>query len=806
MRVPLSWLREYVDVSVTAAELAERLTFSGIEVSDVEAIGVLHPKVICAELLVSRPLEGRENVREVELQVGEEVIRTISVAPDLVGLPSGTKLALALTDAVLYSGEKGDFTTKTITATLRYNRECSASLCSLSELGIANEGRLCVLPSDSPISTPVRDILERTSDWFADEVLVIEILANIARCQSISGIAREVAAILRQPLKKVSPVKSKVDFSASLVENKIPELVPYFSVVRIEGVVLRESTDHIKRLLSLSGIKSINNVVDIGNFVMLETGQPLHVYDAQKLPSQGIGVRLSEEGETFRPLGSEDLVKLPSGLITVRAGDDIIALAGLIGSEGSAVSDSTRDILLEVANFDLISIRKAQGKLKTYTEASSRFSRGVSLDRAEVATQRFIELLSASSPDSAVVAAARAGEVEVEERTIPLSLDRLNASLGATFSSEEVKELLERVDIHFSLDEATVPASRDDLHLENDLFEEVARLLGYDRMPITMPESAIPLHPVNQRIRVREAARDAMVLSGLNEIITYSMTVPEKALWHKDEGDQEYVSLRNPVSADKTVLRRTLAPGMLQTIAHNLKYSPSCQLFEIGNVFIPRADTPLPYEPCSLVIGLAGQEHGEYFHDKKPRELDVFDLKGKIEFLLQHLRIEDVVVESFEGIERLYQPGLCGVIRREESIYGYIGKVHPTVASRYGIDADVFCAEIDLEQVILDAGRPAGFKELEKFPGISIDISLLVKKQISAQEITLAIQSLGCSQLRTAEVIDLYGGAGVAEDKKSLSLRLTLCDSERTLEQSEANQIRDSIVASLAGRYGVELR
>lgn len=829
MRVPLSWLKDFVEVDMPVNELADRLTFSGIEVSNIESIGIYNPNVVCGKITSKKLLKNRTDVFHLTIDIGSKTIQTVSNAQELFQVNEGQHIAIALPGAVLFESE--GYNTKTIEENVLYNQQCECTICSVKELGIDTDAyKLFLLPGSIIPGSPVRPHFEPQPGWFADEVLTIEILANIARCQSMWGVAKEVSAITRKELKLDAPASAPParDKGKLGVDNQIPEFVKYFSITSIQDVTVKEASDIIRYRLALSGVKSINNLIDIGNYVMLETGQPVHVYDADKLSSQTFSVKLSNGAESFTPLsGSEikQLITLPKDVITINTGDDIVGVGGVIGSDGSAVSANTRNIVLEAANFDLITIRKSQNKLKLYTEASARFSRGVSYDVAPKAVQRFIDLLSGSSPGLRVTAFCKYDDVStIVPAAIEFSADRLNQSLGTDFGAEEVRELLRYVDIETTPPVhgedgrsmiALVPLSRQDITIENDLYEEVARLIGYDRMPTTMPVAPIPLHPANHALRLREAIRDAMVLSGLNEIISYSMTTPEaeaRLMYDQNNGnkDERYVTLMNPISSDKTVMRRTLMPGMLNVISYNKKYTDSCQLFEIGNVFRPEEkgiDPRLPGEPLYLSIGITGQEHPENFHDKKPRTLDFFDLKANVEFLFDHLKIQGVSIENHEEQHRLFQPGLCGVITKNGQVFGYMGKVHPFVTSKFELEgSDVYCAEIRLDKLMENAVRFFEFEELEKFPSIKVDVSLLVDQSVIASDIVSAIRGLNNERVKNIEIVDLYSGTGIAPGKKSISLRLTLYDSTRTLLQAEANSIRDEIVAFLQKKYEAVLR
>lgn len=379
----MSWLKEFVEINISVNELADRLTFSGIEVSNIESIGIYNPNVICGKIISKRLLKNRNDVFHLKLEVSEgKVIETVSTANELFEVQEGQHIAIALPTAILFESGDDDYSTKSIEENIMYNQLCACTICSVKELGIGMDAfKLFLLPAAINPGSVIRSYFEPHEEWFADEVLTLEILANISRCQSMTGVAKEISAITRKyiNLNRTSKEISSIIEPAGLgILNRIPTLVKYFSLTSIKNVTVQKSPDFIRRRLSLSGIKPISNLIDIGNYVMLETGQPVHVYSANRLASKDIEVKLSEGGEQFTPLTSHEIktsIILPRDVITINSGNDIISIGGIIGSDDTAVTNETTDIVLEVGNFDFISIRKSQNKLKLYTEASARFSK-----------------------------------------------------------------------------------------------------------------------------------------------------------------------------------------------------------------------------------------------------------------------------------------------------------------------------------------------------------------------------------------------------------------------------------------------
>ena len=824
MRVPISWVKEFVPINLPVEEIAKYLTFAGIEVAAIESIGAFNSHIVVGEVIEYAPLENKPDLHRVLVNVGKEQIEIVSGAPNITEVSAGTKVATALPGAIIFDGSASGYRIQTVTPVRIYDVQSMATLCSEKELGVGKDNTgVLILDPETKIGRPVIEYLGPSQNWDADEVLILEILANIARCHSIIGVAREIAA-----LTKVQG-NFEQEFANYIIKSgeinpiiSVPKLCKRFSTALIDGIQVTDSPAWMQRRLVLSGLEPVNNVVDTINYVMIELGQPMHAYDADLLPSSYLEVRFSHEGEHLHTLGQENEkapVSLPDDILVIASDDKPVAIAGLIGGLETSIRKETSRIQIESANFDFISIRKSQRVLNIYTEASARFSRGVDPSLTIPGILRVLKLLEEICPNLRFVATGDVSHIKDEALEIDLTLAEVNNSLGMNFTLQVVADLLRRVNINCSVDDskqmlhAIVTSSRQDIKLPADLIEEVARLHGYDQMPATMPIEPIPMHPPNRHLEVREAARDAMVRWGLQEIISYTLTNPnaEKALFagHAEKvADYEYIRLLNPISSERTVMRRNLIPGLLQAIHDNLRYTDACHLFEIGVIILPeeKSDLPLlPVEPYRLAIAMTGPIEISSLHRKQCREVDYYDIKNVICFLFDHLHIKGIEFEAADAPP--FQPRICAQIIRDGKIYGHLGKIHPLVAATFDLEGrNIFCADLDLEAIIADSVRFFTFQEPSRFPSIELDIAVIVPDELPAKVLTDLVGESKEYLIQDVLIFDEYIGPPIPKNHKSIALRLNLNAGNRTLTQDEARSVRERIVKLLHEKLGAIVR
>ncbi len=813
MRVPFSWLEEHFEDELSLAEVAERLTLSGVEVEQAFGVGAQGALVVVGEITSVTPVAGGSGVQLLEV-LADRKRTLVSGAP---GLERGKKLALALPGATVF-GEDGAL--REVEATTAYGQSSEGALCSAGHLGIGPDFTTpLVFEASAPVGAPVATVLNASREWRADHVLLLAILPNIARCQAMRGVAREVSALLRKrlkPLAEPAPFTAGAGVTPSITAR---DACLALTLTLIDNVRVTDSPEWMQRRLVLAGQTPINNIVDITNYVMLELGQPTHAYDAAKLPSLNLGVRHARAGErllTLQQAEGDEPLEVPAGVPFITSGDQPVAAAGVIGGRPTSIGESTTRVLLESAAFDFVAIRRAQQALKTYTEASARFSRGVNPELPVVAARRFLELLRETSPDARVLEYGEVSHDIPPKRRLVLTLAHLNESLGTELSLESAAESLRRSGLAVTADAARaaldveVDNSRLDLTLTCDLIEEIARLEGYDSLPETMPHDAIP-EPIRQEsLARREALRDRLVRLGLQEIISYTLNGPAlEAKVHAGRApldEKSLVAVLNPVSVERSVLRSSLLPGLLATAAHNLRHQPLVRLFEIGPVFAPgSAPTELPRESEQLAFLLAGTSARSSLHEKEPRALDFFEAKALCEAMLSGLKLEGV---KFEAADKLpYRPGACARLVKGDQVLGTLGAVHPLVLREFELeDYPVFAADFELGSLLRDVPGRSLFKDYDRLPSIELDIAVIVAERVTAAALLAVIEAAREPLLRGAEVFDVFRSEQFGAERKAMAVRIRLNAGDRTLEMPEALESRARIARAFEKELGATVR
>ncbi len=824
MKVPVSWLYQHLQTSgYSLEEIAERLTIGGIEVEVIEAIGAQN-KASVAGVIVEGEIV-KEGLRRLSVDVGTDKPATIVTrSVNLQTAPDGTRIAVALPGAEVFTqDDDGLFGSVNVK-----KREIAGILsegvgCSELELGVGeNNSEVLVLDSSIAAGTPLKDVfkVEEYNQFGADDIMDLAILPNIARCQSILGVARETGALLDIDVQ-LDVELADIDVTPSDINplSSDPQLCSRFAVALIEGVQVSTSPDFIQRRLVASGVAPVNNIVDATNYVMIEMGQPSHAYDADLLPSLELSVRKSRDGEKFMPLGSEpdaEAMALSEGLPVIVSEDTPVALAGVIGGHDTRVNDATTRILLESANFDYIAIRRSQAAALTFTEASARFSRGVDSALVPLAIRRIVAILRLSCPDLVVAKTGIFGTEAPDNRLIPLKVAELNDFLGTSLDTATVVKQLQRVglaseELETGCLQVSVPSSRDDITIPCDLMEEVARLHGFDRMPETMPVEPVPLRLQDRFLQFRFDIVDQLASSGLQEIISYTLSSPEreaKLYAGREEKSDPFVELQNPLTVDRRAMRRRLLPNLLDCLQANLRHENACHLFELGVVVHPEQQGKsegLPGESNYLGVVMCGVECDSDLYNSKPREVDFFDLRGVITDMADHFHLS--AVEFIADDVAPFHPGICARMVCNGQVLGWMGELHPLVADAYDLSGKkVYAAELNVD--VLWQQMPNTFlaEEPPRFPYIEIDLSLLVPEEVTAQQVLDSIQSSAQGLLRDLQVFDLYSGENVTDNFKAIGLRLQLGDESRTLEMVEAETLRDKMVAVLESELGVSLR
>lgn len=805
MIVTYNWLRDYVDCDLAPEELAHRLTMAGLEVDSMERIGEGLDTVIVARLDLVDVHPDADRLTICQVNTGRETLQVVCGAKNH---KTGDLVALAQVGTVL----PGDFKIKK--SKIR-GQESMGMLCSEKELGLAEESEgIMILPSDLELGSPVFSAL-----GLKDVRFEFGLTPNRADCLSLVGVAREVAALsgsrLRLPQVVLQDIGAPIETQTSVVIDE-PGMCPRYAARLIRGVKIGPSPDWMVRRLESIGLRSINNVVDVTNYVLMELGHPLHAFDFDLLREGRIVVRRAGEGQEFITLDSQKRI-LNSGDLTICDGQGPVALAGIMGGENSEIRPETVDILLESAYFNPPTIRRSSKRLGLHSESSHRFERGADVDMVPLALDRAAALIVETAGGELAKGRIDNYPRRIAERKIAISPEKTSRLLGLDFDALEIQQLLRSIGLKAELTEdrtknqllVSIPNFRPDLEREVDLMEEVARLKGYDHIPSTMPQGRILCHREPPLRRLERTLRDAMVACGFNEVINYSFNAPSALnLIKLDAQDPRRVQVRllNPLNEDQSVMRTTLVPSLLQTLAQNLAYrsAPDLRLFELRPVFMPRSGEELPEENVRLTALMCGRRNPlNWAHSSET--VDFFDLKGIVEELMGLLRIDRLCWDA-QYRETLYHPGKTCAVSRDQVVLGTLGEIHPEVLSMFDIDQPVFLFDLDLAAIQQIGRGEATFKALSRFPGVYRDSALLVDEEISAQRILDVARSVKAQDIEDLVLFDLYRGKGIAEGKKSVAIRVRYRSAEKTLTDEEISQAHGRIIRALENELGAEIR
>ncbi len=813
MRVPLKWLAEFVRLEVPLERLLERLPAAGIEVGEVERVGADwdREKVLVGEVTAVRrhPNADRLTLATVAYGGGRE-IEVVTGAPNVTVGIAGVKVPLALVGARLvdaYAPEGGTVVLKP--SKIRGVRS-EGMVCSEKELGLSAEHEgILLLPDEAPVGAPL-------SDWLGDTVLHVELTPNLAHCLSLAGIAREIAAmgcgtLVERPLAVVEGKAAAADLATVRIEA--PELCGRYCAAVVEGVRVGPAPFAMRHRLRLAGIRPISNVVDVTNYVMWETGQPLHAFDLDALRGEGGGktpaivVRAARDGEPMRTLDGAERT-LAAGTLLICDGAGPVALAGVMGGLESEVTDKTRRVLIEAAQFDRTSIRLTANAQRLPSEASLRFGRGVPAAGSLDAARRAAELMRRCAGGSV----AR-GIVDVYPRpqvppVVRLPAGQVERSLGFAVPEAEVRRILGSLGCSVEAEGADLlvgtPPTRLDLAIAADLVEEVARITGYDRMPSApMSGEFAPPRP-NPLLEAEDRARDILVACGLTEAITYSLTDPAWCLRLGLEVDLSgFVCLANPMTADRTHLRRHILPGLLETLRHNLRYVDRVAVFELARVYLPSREQ-LPEEPRRLALLLSGPSAPAWWGDPAPRPYDFFHAKGILETLARRLGLGPLAFAPFAGSP--YQSGRAAAVLRGSEVVGTFGELDPALRPVFDLpERRVVLGELDAAALLAGAGLGA-YRTLSRFPALTQDLAIVCPEELPAADVEAVVREAAGVLLAELRLFDVYRGEPLPAGSRSLAYTLTFQSAERTLGEDDVQPARGRIVAALREKLGVGLR
>ncbi|MDJ0754066.1 MAG: phenylalanine--tRNA ligase subunit beta [Ardenticatenaceae bacterium] len=845
MLIPISWLKEYVDVELPVEELAELLTIAGLEVQGIDYIGIPggndpNRLIWDRELLVigqilkveQHPNADRLVLATVDYGREEDEV-VVTGAPNLFGFVGQGDLSsrhiltpFAMEGATVYDGHKeGQVKMKLKGKALRgiYNR---CMVCSAKELGLGedHEGIMLFTAADLNLEalapgTPLQDV-------FGDAVLDIEIIPNIARCASIIGVAREVAALTEQAVRYPS---YEVHMDGPPVEGKVkittdnPELNPRFTALVIEGVEHRPSPLWMQRRIEMAGQRPINVIVDISNYVMLEMGQPNHTFDydymrgrADRYDPDGpvhIITRLAHEGETLITLdGSER--EMPDYTILVTDPQGNLSVGGIMGGQNSEINGSTTNVLLEAAAWNFINIRRSSHALKLNTEAGFRFSRGVHPSQAVLGARRAAELMRIYAGGTVNNGIIDYYPAPPDPAVIEIDLPYIHRWSGLDLSAEHCADLLRRLEfeVEVSGDHLVVsaPDHRLDIEGKHDVVEEICRVYGFDKLPSTDMSDVLPPQRGNEELDREEMVKDLLVRLGLQEVITYRLTTPEresKLITSGTPDDRPYITLANAISVDRVAMRHSLLASVAEVAADNSRHADRIALFETGLVYVLGEEGVLPDELPRLALLLNGQRNFEAWQDgNAPGSLDFYDLKGIIESLVEEFHISGFRVEV--GEHPSFRPGRTARLWINETHLGWMGELHPLAveALNFYTEDPVLAAEMDLG-LLMRKMRPAiKFTPIMNYPAVNEDLAVIVDKSITAAAVKETIEKAGGFLLQKVTLFDVYEGDPIAAHQRSLAYHLSFQSPSKTLKDRDVAKLRQKIIGQLERRLGAKLR
>ncbi|AOT68807.1 phenylalanine--tRNA ligase subunit beta [Geosporobacter ferrireducens] len=797
MFVPVKWLREYVNIEdLDINTLSDKLVMSGSKVEAVEHLGEEIQKVVVGKILEMNPHPNADKLLVTKVDVGTEVIQIVTGANNI---KVGDYIPIVMAGGELPGGVK-------IKKGKLRGEESNGMMCSAKELGIADkvipqyqkEG-IFILDQAYPLGEDIKKVL-----GFEGQVIEFEITPNRPDCLSILGIARETAATFNRQIQ-YPDVKIKEEYGNiaeyASIEVRNPELCGRYVGRVATDLVIQPSPVWLQQRLMEAGVRPINNIVDITNYVMLEMGQPLHAFDLDQLEDHKIIVRNAAEGEVFKTLDGVQR-NLDENMLMIADGKRSVGLAGVMGGENSEVTEQTKRILIESAYFNADNIRATSKKLGLRTEASARFEKGIDPNGCRLAADRVCQLIEFLGAGKIVQGTIDIYPEPVEKKVIEVRPHRINNLLGISLSPEEIQDILKRLGLEVAIEsnimKVTVPTYRADLLKEIDIVEEVARIYGYDEIPNTAPKGNTQGAKTNGQI-IEDYSKDILNGLGLNEITTYSFVSPrsfDMIRIAEDSFMRNVVKLINPLGEENSIMRTTLIANMLEVLARNYNRKvESAKAFELGRIFIPYSVpvNRLPVEKKVLTLGMYG------------KGTDFYTLKGTIEELLVKLGVGKCQYTP-EKNHPSFHPGRCANIQYGEHILGVLGEVHPDVTENYDIDERTYVAELDFNILLQITRLDRLYKPLPKYPAITRDMALVLEDRIYVKEIEDIIWNNGGTILESVKLFDVYKGKQIQEGYKSVAYSLTYRAADRTLVDEEVAQIHDRIVRTLEEKLNAQLR
>ncbi len=781
MNLPLSWLKDYMDTEgISEKEYQSRLTMSGSIVEGIASPGAEFKNVVVGKITKIEKHPDADKLVVCQVNVGDEEIQIVTGAPNVF---EGAVVPVAKHKSTLPGGVK-------ITKGKLRGVPSYGMMCSTDELGISKERAtgILILPDDTPIGEDITKTL-----GLDESVAEFEITSNRPDCMSIIGLARESAATFGRDFKvpEIKPTGNDEDVNDyARVEIADPALCSRFVARAVKNVKIGPSPKWMQNRLTSCGLRAINNVVDITNYIMLEYGQPMHAYDLDNVEGRKIIVRNAGDGEMLETLDDQPR-ELKSGMIAISDEKRAIGVAGVMGGANSEVTDGTTTVLFESACFNPVLVRRGAKALGMRTDASALFEKGLDSENCLNAINRACELIEEMGGGEVVGGAIDVYPVKKQNTVLPFEPEKMNKFLGTDISESDMINYLTRLEFKVEDGKVVVPTFRGDIESMADIAEEVARLYGYDNLPTTMMKGRVVVGGKTMKQKIEDRIRDILTAYGMYETITYSFIDPKEFEMTRIPMDN-VVRITNPLGEENSIMRTSMLSSIIKTLKTNYnRRTSSAKIFELGMTYIPCGET-LPDEKQVVAMGMYGG-------------CDFFDLKGHVQGLLEDLGIKKITFET-ESENLSYHPGRCARVLINGETLGVMGQVHPSVAEEFKIDAEIYCAELDFNTLLKHATFDRKYKVLPKFPASSRDIALVIDNSISVGEIEKIIGRNRANILESFKLFDVYAGEQVGKNKKSVAYSLTFRAADRTLTDGEINQVVDKILAELKENLNAELR
>jgi len=804
MNTALSWIKSFVPgLDCTAQEYTDAMTLTGTKVEGFERLDEDLDKIVVGQVKKIDKHPDADKLVICQVDIGDRQIQIVTGAPNVY---EGMKTPVCLDGGRVAGGHDGSRTPGGIKIKKGKLRgiESDGMMCSIEELGSsrdyypdAPESGLYDMGQDAVVGSDAIEAL-----GLHDVVFEYEITSNRVDCYSIIGIAREAAATFHKDfvLPDIKPTGNNENVNDMIsVDVEDGDLCKRYCARMVKNIKLAPSPEWMQRRLAASGIRPINNIVDITNYVMEEYGQPMHAYDYDTIADHKIVVRRAKDKEVFCTLDGQDRT-LDSSMLMICDGEKAIGLAGIMGGENSKITDDVKTMLFEAACFDGANIRISAKKAGLRTDASGKFEKGLDPYNAEAAINRACELIEELGAGEVVGGMVDVFPVKPEEKVLPFEPDKYNKLLGTDVSSDEMLKYFDKLEIEYNESDNTlhIPSFRQDLLRTCDMAEEVARFYGYDKIPVTLPSGESTSGKLSFKLRVESVAREVAQFCGFSQSMNYSFESPkafDKLLVPENSDLRQAIRILNPLGQDFSIMKTQALNGMLTSLATNYnRKNKNVRLYEIGNIYIPKALplTELPDERTQFTLGMYGDG-------------DFFTMKGVVEEFFEKAGLDGRITYDPEDKKSFLHPGRQADIIYDGVKVGYLGEVHPQVCENYNIGDRVYYADIDMPYIVEHACFDKKYEGIAKFPTSTRDISLVVDKQVLIGTMENAIIKKGGKLLESCELFDIYEGEQVGESKKSVAFSLVFRAKDRTLSDTEISEIMDKILAELTG-LGAVLR